>query len=161
MPWWGDLLVALTILGAAVGCVVPILPGGLLALGAIAVWAVVERDAIGWLVLAVAAVLVLAGQVVKYVWPGRQLSANGVPGVSIVTGGLLGIVGFFLVPVIGLPLGFVVGVFGAELVRSRTAAAAWASTVAALKATGLSILIELASVLLAGSVWAAGVVALG
>jgi uncharacterized protein len=160
VPWWGDLLVALIILGAAVGCVVPVVPGGLLALGAIAVWALVERDPIGWLVLAVAAVLVGVGQVVKYVWPGRQLSAQGVPSVSIVTGGLLGIVGFFLVPVIGLPLGFVVGVFGAELARSRVARTAWASTLAALKATGLSILIELASVLLAASVWAAGVVVL-
>jgi uncharacterized protein len=160
VPWWGDLLVALVILGAAVGCVVPVLPGGLLALGAIAVWALVERDAIGWLVLVVAGVLVVVGQVVKYVWPGRQLSASGVPGVSIVTGGLLGIVGFFLVPVVGLPLGFVIGVFGAELLRSRAAGTAWASTVAALKATGLSVLIELASVLLAGSIWAAGVVAL-
>jgi uncharacterized protein YqgC (DUF456 family) len=160
VPWWGDALVALVILAAAVGTVVPVMPGGLLALGAIAVWAAVERDAVGWLVLAAATLIVGAGQVVKYVWPGRRLAASGVPPVSIVIGGLLGIVGFFLVPVVGLPLGFVVGVLGAELARSRALAPAWASTVEALKASGLSILVELASVLLAGSAWAAGVLAL-
>ena len=81
------------------------------------------------------------------------------PGSTILAGGLLGIVGFFVIPVVGLPLGFVVGVFLVELSRSRTTAVAWTSTVAAMKATGLSILIELASVLLAGSVWFAGVLA--
>jgi hypothetical protein len=160
VPWWGDLLVALVILAAAVGCVVPVLPGGLLALAAITVWALVERDPVGWVAFGVAAVLVAVGQVIKYVWPGRRLSAQGVPNRSVVAGGLLGIVGFFVVPFVGLPLGFVVGVYAAELARSRVGRTAWTSTVAALRATGLSILIELASVLLAGSVWAAGVVAL-
>lgn len=160
MPWWGDLLVALVILVAAVGCVVPVIPGGLLALGAIAVWALVEREPVAWLVLGIAALLVGAGQVVKYVWPSRRLAAQGVPTRTLVVGGVLGIVGFFVVPVVGLPLGFVAGVYAAELARSRAGSTAWTSTLAALRATGLSILIELASVLLAGSVWAAGVLAL-
>lgn len=160
MPWWGDLLVALTLLVAALGCIVPVLPGGLIALAAIAVWAFVEREPAGWVALALAVVLVGAGQVLKYVWPGRRLSAQGVPSTSVVIGGLLGIVGFFVVPVVGLPVGFVVGIFVSELARTRTAATAWPSTVAALRATGLSILIELASVLLAAAVWGAAVVAL-
>ena len=159
MPWWGDLLVAATILVAAVGCIVPVLPGGLIAWAAILVWSLVEHSVTGWLVLAAATLLIAVGQVAKYLWPGRQLARSGVPGSTILAGGLLGIVGFFVIPVVGLPLGFLVGVFLVEVSRSRTAAVAWASTVSAMKATGLSILIELASVLLAGSVWFAGVVA--
>ena len=40
---------------------------------------------------------------------------------------LLGVVGFFVVPVVGLFLGFVLGVYLAEL-RRVGAAAAWPST---------------------------------
>lgn len=159
MPWWGDLLVAVTLVVAALGCVIPVLPGGFLALAAIALWAVVEQSLTGWIVLVLAALLILAGQVVKYVWPGRRLARSGVLARSILAGGLLGIVGFFVVPVVGLPLGFVLGIFLAELARTDGASAAWASTVEALKATGLSVLVELASVLLAGAVWATAVVA--
>ncbi len=159
MPWWGDLLVGSVILFAAFGCLIPVLPGALLAWAAVLGWALVERSATGWLVLLVVTALIAVGQVAKYLWPSRRLSGSGVPGTSVLIGGVLGIIGFFVVPFVGLPLGFVLGVFGAELARSRQAAAAWASTVEALKATGLSILIELASVLLAGSVWFAGVLA--
>ena len=84
--------------------------------------------------------------------------AAGCRPAAILAGGLLGIVGFFVVPVIGLPLGFVLGIFLAELARTDGMPAAWASTVEALKATGLSVLVELASVLLAGAVWATALV---
>ena len=160
MPWWGDVLVAAALVLAALGCVIPVLPGGFLALAAIALWAAVEQSLTGWLVLVLATLLILAGQVVKYAWPGRRLARSGVLARSILAGGLLGIVGFFVVPVVGLPLGFVLGIFLAELARTDGVPAAWASTVEALKATGLSVLVELASVLLAGAVWATALVTL-
>ncbi len=160
MPWWGDAVVGLVILLAAVGCVVPLLPGGLLALSAIAVWSVVEGGVVGWSVLIVSALLIAVGQVVKYLWPTRSLNRSGVAGRSLIIGGALGIIGFFVVPLIGLPLGFVAGIFVAECVRQRRVQQAKDATVAAMRATGLSMLIELASVLLAGTVWTAGVLAL-
>ncbi len=111
-------IVAVALVVAALGCVIPVLPGGFLALAAIALWAVVEQSLTGWLVLVLATLLILAGQVVKYVWPGRRLARSGVLARSILAGGLLGIVGFFVVPVVGLPLGFVLGIFLAELARA-------------------------------------------
>ena len=157
MPWWGDLLVAVVLLLAALGCVIPILPGGLLALAAVAVWAFVERGAVAWVTLLVVVVLIGAGQIVKYAWPGRRLARSDVHNVSLLVGTILGIVGFFVIPVVGLLVGFVGGVYLAELARTREAQVAWRGTVEALKATGLSILVELASVLLASAVWLAGV----
>jgi uncharacterized protein len=71
---------------------------------------------------------------------------------------VLGVVGFFVVPVIGLFIGFVVGVFAAEW-RRLGHARAWPSTKHALKAAGLSILIELCFGVLAAWAWVAGVVA--
>ena len=56
----------------------------------------------------------------------------------------LGVVGFFVIPVVGLFVGFVLGIYLAE--RRRVGQAdAWPSTKAALRAVGLSILIELTS----------------
>jgi hypothetical protein len=67
------------------------------------------------------------------------------------------VVGFFVIPVIGLFIGFVLGVYLAEY-RRLGATAAWPSTTHALKAVGLSILIELAAGVVATFIWIAGVV---
>ncbi|MGB6182924.1 MAG: DUF456 domain-containing protein, partial [Rhodococcus sp. (in: high G+C Gram-positive bacteria)] len=61
---------------------------------------------------------------------------------------------------VGLFIGFPVGVYLAELPRSRDSAAAWRSTVHATKAVGLSILVELFGGLLAAGVWLGAVIAL-
>ncbi|HEY8718121.1 DUF456 family protein [Pengzhenrongella sp.] len=44
-------------------------------------------------------------------------------------------------------------VFLAELVRQRDQRAAWTATVAALKATGITILVELAGALVSAGAW--------
>jgi uncharacterized protein len=61
-----------------------------------------------------------------------------------------------VVPVVGLFLGFVLGVYAAEH-RRVGPRLAWPSTRAALRAAGLSILIELLAGLLAAGVWVTGV----
>lgn len=149
-----DVLVGLAILVGVVGIVVPLLPGTLLILGAVLVWAV-GTGAEAWPWALGAAFLLTAGTVVKYAVPGRRLKSNGVPNRTLVTGGLLAVVGFFVIPVVGLVVGFVAGVYLAESHRLGRQAA-WPSTVGALKAVGLSILIELGAAMLAASVWLAG-----
>jgi len=155
----GEVFVGLALLIAVVGVLLPLLPGPLLAGAAVWVWALVERDGLGWVVAGVVTAILASAQVVKYLVPGRNLSREGVPGSTLLVGGLLGIVGFFVVPVIGLPLGFVLGIYAAQ--RSRLDHdAALRSTKAALRAVGLSILIELAAVLLTFAIWL-GAVLLG
>lgn len=154
-----EVLAGLTILVGLVGIVVPVLPGSILILLAVLVWAVADGSGSAWAVFALATTLLVIGGVVKYVVPGRGLRASGVPNRSIVLGGLLGLVGFFVVPVIGLPLGFLAGVYLSE-VRRVGRHLGWPSTVAAMKAVGLSVLVELVAGLLAAGVWLAGVLAL-
>jgi uncharacterized protein YqgC (DUF456 family) len=155
MPAWGEALVAVACLIGIVGTIVPVLPGALLIGGAILAWAVVEGGAVAW-TAAVAAVLVLLVGYVLTLWiPGRRMSAAGIPTRTLVAGGLLGIAGLFVVPVVGLPLGFVLGVYLAERLRLRTHAAAWPSTIEAMKGTGLSVLIGLVAAVMATGVWAA------
>jgi uncharacterized protein YqgC (DUF456 family) len=155
----GLLLVGLAIVVGLVGIVVPVLPGAFLILGAIFVWALVEQSAVGWSAFAVAAFCTLAAQVLKYLLPGRHLKAGGIPSSTLAIGGLVGIVGFFVVPVVGLPLGFVLGVYLVELNRRTDLRQAWDATLLAMRAVGWSILIELAGGLLATAAWLSAVVA--
>ena len=152
------LLAAVLVAVGLVGILVPILPGSILVVAGILLWAVAEGGATAWAVFAVATLLVVAGAVVKYVVPGRRLQVVGVPARTQWAGVALGVVGFFVVPVVGLFLGFVLGVYLAEVVRIGRRDA-WSSTVHALKAVGLSIVIELAAALAATLVWVAGLVA--
>ncbi len=152
-----DALVGLAVLVGLVGIVVPVLPGSALILAAVLVWAVVLSSATGWLVLAVVTVLLGVGVVVKYAVPGRRLRSAGVPTRTLVAGGLLALVGFFVIPVVGLLVGFVLGVYLAELSRVGRDRA-WPTTKAALRAVGLSVLVELVAGLLAALTWVVGVV---
>jgi uncharacterized protein YqgC (DUF456 family) len=152
-----EILVALAIAVGIVGIIVPVLPGTVLVLGAILVWALQIGTTTGWVVFAVATVLLAAGSVVKFLVPGRQLTSSGVPRRTLLVGALVAFIGFFVIPVIGLLIGFVLGVYVAE--RARIGGAqAWPSTKQALRAVGVSILIELVAAFLAALTWVVGVV---
>jgi hypothetical protein len=136
--------VALVLVGL-VGIVVPVLPGLTMVWAGAVVWAIDRQDAVGWTILAFATVVAAVGTVVKYAWPGRRLRTAEIGWRTLGTGAAFGVIGFFVVPVIGLLLGFVLGVFVAEYARAQDSAAAWASTKLALVAVGWSIVIELAA----------------
>ena len=155
-----DLLVVAALVVAAVGILIPVLPGTFLALGALLVWVIATGGAIAWTAFGVMALIIGAGQVLKYLLPHKSLTAAGVPGRSILVGGVAAIIGFFLIPVVGLIVGFIGGLYVAEHVRLREWSLAKESTWAAMKATGFSILIELGALLAASAVWGAALVLL-
>lgn len=152
-----EVLVGVAILVGLLGIVVPVLPGALLIGGAVLGWALHVDTRAGWVVLLVAVGALLAGAVLKYLVPGRRLAEAGVPSRTLWVGAAVGVVGFFVIPVLGLLVGFVLGVYTAERARVG-AAAAGPSTRAALRAAGVSILIELASGGVAAAAWVVGVV---
>lgn len=150
-----EILIAVLIAVGIAGIIVPVLPGTILVLGAILIWALEIGTAPAWVVFAVAAALLIGGTVVKYLVPGRRLKEAGVPNSTLVTGGLLAFVGFFVIPVVGMFVGFVLGVYVAE--RRRVGPTrAWPSTTGALRAVGVSILIELVAAFLAAVAWVVG-----
>jgi uncharacterized protein YqgC (DUF456 family) len=154
----GVLFVGVAIAVGIVGVVVPVLPGALLVWAAIAVWAFAVGSASAWAVLAVVSVVIGGAQVVKLLVPGRQLRDAGVPRRSIVLGLVLAGVGFFVIPVVGFFVGFPLGIYVEERRRLGSHAPAWLSTRKALRAIGVSILIELSATVLAAGVWLAAVV---
>jgi uncharacterized protein len=152
------VLIALGIVGA----IVPGMPGLVVAWAGVLVWAMlVDGGPAKWTILVLVTFLALLGLVTKYLLPGRSLRMTGVPTRSLLAGGVLAIVGVFVVPVIGLLLGFVAGVFVSEWLRLSRPALAWPSTVSALKAVGFSIIIELFFVMMIAAVWVFGLVLLG
>ncbi|QIX26441.1 DUF456 domain-containing protein [Nocardioides sp. JQ2195] len=152
-----DVIAALAIAIGLVGIIFPALPGSLLILAAALVWAVQVDQGAGWVVFAVITALLAAGSIVKYTVPGKGMRRAGVPGSTLALGAVLGVIGFFVIPVLGLVVGFVVGVYAAE-VRRVGQVAARRTTMTALKAVGVSILIELAAGMLAALTFAVGVV---
>ncbi|GIF13099.1 DUF456 domain-containing protein [Actinoplanes teichomyceticus] len=154
-----NLVAGLVIAAGVLGVLLPVLPGLLLTWGGVLFWALLS-DAGGpvrWLVLALATVIAGAGAVTKFLWPGRKLSDSGVPGPTLLAGGVTGLVGFFVVPVVGLVLGFLLGVYLVEAARLG-AGRAWPSTRRALAAVGLSLLVELAAALGIAVVWVFGLI---
>lgn len=153
MDTLGLVLVGLAILVGLLGIVVPILPGSLLVFAAILVWALFEQTTVGWVTLGFVTVLIGAAILIKYSWPVKRMKAADVGTWTLVAGGVLGIIGFFVIPVVGLIIGFVLGVYLAELAQRKDHRRAWASTVHAVKGVALSILVELAGALLAAAAW--------
>ena len=158
MTTGGLILVAVAIAVGLVGVLVPFLPGTLLVYAAIAVWAIVEQNTVGWVVLGVVTAVLGASLLVKYLWPVKRMRAADVSPATLAAGAVAGVIGFFVIPVLGLLVGFVLGVYLAELVHRRDQRRAWASTVHAVKGAALSVGVELAGGLLATAAWVVGVV---
>ena len=152
-----EVLLGLLIAVGVVGVLVPVLPGTALVAVAVLVWAIHGGTGGYWVFGLVALGLLVLGTVVKYAVPGRRLKQSGIPARTQLLGALVGIVGFFLIPVVGVLIGFVLGIYLAERARLG-AAGAWPSTKQAMRAVGLSILIELAAAILAALTWLVGVV---
>lgn len=154
---WVVVTGAAVVLGLA-GIVVPVLPGLPLVLGGLLVWAIVGGHWLGWVALVVGVLVSVAAWVLMYYLPGKRLQAAGVPNRVILVAALAGIIGFFVIPVLGLPLFFVAAVYLQETLRHGDARSSLPSTWQAVLAYGLSILIELTAGMVAATAWLVAVV---
>jgi len=147
------IVVGLIMLIGLIGIAVPVLPGLLLVWLAVLIWSADARTTAGWVVLGIATMLALIGVLVQYIVPGRRLRTAGVTTSSTMAGTGLAAVGFFVLPVVGAFLGFVLGVYLAERIKLGSHAMAWTSTMHALRAIGLSMGIEMVTGLTIAATW--------
>lgn len=155
-----EIAVLLAMLVGLVGVIVPILPGLLLILGAGIVWAVAgDAGGIGWLIVAILAVLAAIGTAVPYWLTSRRGTDAGLPGWVVFAGAVGTVIGFFVIPVVGALIGGPVGIFMAELVRHRQPSLAWRSTWDVIKSIGMGVLVQFAIGVGMIGVWVAGVIA--
>jgi hypothetical protein len=152
-----DLLAGIGILVGLVSVVIVVLPGLLIVVGSVVVWALLEQSVAGWVVMALAVGLGAAVTVLKYLHPGRQLRETGIPTIGLLIALGVAVAGFFLIPVVGAFIGFVVAVYVLERIRVGPQGAR-ASTAATLKAIALSIGIELAGCFVIAALWLAAVI---
>ena len=152
------VLIGLVMAIGLVGVVVPVIPGLLLVAAAGLGWAILADGAGPWIVFGVMAAVLVVGTVAKYVLPSRTLRQAGAPASTLVLGAVGGIVGFFVIPVIGLLVGAVAGIYLGEARRLSDSRAAGRSTLATLKAIGIGLLIELLAGVLAVAIWFVSVI---
>jgi uncharacterized protein YqgC (DUF456 family) len=151
------LLFALVMAVGLAGVLVPVVPGLLIVGAATVGWAWWDGSPAAWVVAGAMVVVLLCGTAAKYVLPGRTLKDAGAPWSTLLLGAAAAIVGFFVIPVVGLVVGGVLGVWAGELVRLRDRRGAWRSTWATIKAIGLGMVVELTAGVLAVAGWAVAV----
>lgn len=139
------------------GLIIPVLPGLLLCLAGVLLWAWDLDTGMSWIIFSCCVAVAAVGRVVQFLVPNRRLKAVGVPGFAKLAGLAGAVVGFFVIPYVGMFIGFPVGVFLAEHARLRDARRAWVATKAAVRAVLTSIGIELAAAVLVSWIWVAGV----
>lgn len=148
---------AILIIVGIVGIVVPVIPGLLLAVLGVLLWAYETGGTTAWTFFGVCVAIYLAGVVTQFLVPGKRLREQGVRTTTLLLAVVLGIVGMFVIPVIGFIVGFVLGIFLVEQGRSRDRTQAWTRTKHALKAILMSMGIELCAGVLIAATWVIGV----
>ena len=155
-------LVGLAMVVGVVGTVVPLVPGiGLIAAAAI-VYGVVEGfGVVGWVSTAVIVAIGVAGTAAGYVLPKRAAGAAGAVRSSLVIGAAGAIAGFFLLPIIGLPVGGALGIYLGERARTGAHDPAWKATMATLKGFGAGALAQFLAGVAMAFTWVVWVVISG
>lgn len=157
------LLVALGAIGILLGLagiVVPVLPGSLLVWVATAGTLLLHRaDAVAWILTLLLGLLALTGQVATVVLPARTGLAGGAARSSFAVGAAGAVVGFVVLPVLGIVIGFLVGLLIGERLRHGAWAPARAATGRVMRSYGVGVLVDLGVALTMAVVWAVAVLA--
>lgn len=138
-----DVLAGIAVLVGLVGIVLTVIPGLAIQVIAVTIWAFEKGTAVGWVVLGLVLALAATATILKYVFPHRRLREEGVPGRVLFVAMVVAVVGFFVIPVVGAPIGFILTIYIFERLRLGKSKA-WPSTKTALKAVLASMGIELA-----------------
>jgi uncharacterized protein YqgC (DUF456 family) len=152
------VLAGILLVVAAIGAVYPVLPASLIAIVTLLLWAWVMGSWPAWIAAVIGSLVCVVGWSASAVLTGRKLKQLEVPGWSIVVAAVAGIVGMFLIPVVGIFVGFAVGLLVIEALRHRDLRHAFASSVQTLKAMGTGVVVEFLLICAAASVWTVGVI---
>jgi len=123
------LVVGLVMLVGVAGTFLPVLPGLFLIWAAgIGYGLVVGFDLVAWVAIIASTGLLGLGLYLNVRIPQKSAAAAGLGIPAQLFGLALAVVGFFVVPIVGFPLGFVLGVFVVRYRSTRDTSRAWSST---------------------------------
>ena len=135
----GELAIGLIIVVSLFGIVIPIIPGLVMEVIAIFLWAFVKGGAGAWAVAIAALLLAGVGTFIKYSIPKRRLNEVGIPNRTLLIA-------------TAVAIGFVLTIYVFERIRVG-AEQAWPATKTSLGAIATSIGIELATGLIIAAIW--------
>jgi uncharacterized protein len=137
------ILVAVAMAVGVVGTLVPLLPGLLLVWGAGLVYGLAEGfGAVGVVAFTLMTLMALAGVAAGWMVPQRAAGRAGASRSSVWLGVVGAIVGFFAIPVVGVAVGGLAGLYLGELRRTQDATTAWRATWATLVGFGVASLVQ-------------------
>ena len=152
--------VAVLVAVGVIGTILPMLPGLALIVAATLLYGVVDGfGATGTVAMALIVAVGVAGTVAGLLVPKRAAGAAGAPRSSMLIGAVGAVIGFFAVPIVGLPLGGVVGIYVGERLRTGDGDAAWRTTRATVRGFGLAALAQLGAALVMAAIWVVWVLA--
>lgn len=152
----GEVLIGLGLLAGLLGTVLFVVPGLLIQVGSLLLWALFSEHWLPWMIAIIGVLIAITATFIKYLIPGKRLKDAGVPAIVLIPSTLLAIVGFFVIPVVGAPIFFVGAVYLIELIRVG-ANDAWPTTKASVSAVAMSVGIEFAAALLIFGLWVGAV----
>lgn len=142
--WVFTALVGAAIVIGVAGTIVPILPGLLLVWASLLAYGVIMGfGTIGWVAVIVATALLILGFYLNVRIPQKSAAGSGLTVKAQLVAVALAVIGLFVIPPFGAPVGFVLGVFLMRLRSTGDKAQAWTSTkvtvVALLKASAAQV----------------------
>ncbi len=150
-------LIAVVMVIGVVGTVLPLVPGLWLIWAAGLVYGVVEGFGPAAWAMALLTLLAIAGTAAAAVLPQRAAAGIDVPvwGQLVATG--VAVIGFFVVPVVGAAIGFVLGILVVVLVRTRDRSRVVPTTVAIVRSMVVASAAQLATGIVMVATWIAWV----
>ena len=144
MDAFAIFLIGLAMVVGIIGTVLPFLPGlPIVWLAALVYGVAAGFGAVGWICFGLISAVGVGGMVAGITVPKKHVEGGGAPFSTIVVGAVGAVIGFFVIPVVGLIIGGVAGVFVAEWARTGSRSAAWASTKRALVGFGLGAAVQM------------------
>ena len=153
------LAIALLMAVGLAGVILPFFPGLPIIWGAALFYGfLTEFGGLGWTAMGVITVLAAIGIAASLILPERAGAASGASRSTRLFAGVTGVIGFFVIPVIGFPIGACLGVLLAQYRETADPGEAMRATVAVLKGFGAGLIVELGAALAMVLVWVAWVV---
>ena len=160
MSGLGIALTALVMAVGIAGTVLPFVPGILLVWAAGLVYGLIAGfGAVGAVAFTLMTGAMIGGKIAGWVLPARRGKASGAPRSSLLFAVVGAIVGMIVIPIVGLPVGAVAGIFLAERLRLGSGSAAWMTTRAVIVGFGIGVLIEMTAAVFMAAVWIVWVLA--
>jgi uncharacterized protein len=159
MDWdiFATVLAGALLVVAAVGVLYPVLPGSPIAIATLLAWALVVGGWAAWVSAVIGSLLCAVGWSASYALTGRRLKQLEVPWWPVAIAAVGGIIGMIFIPVVGIFVGFAVGLLAAEAVRHQDLRRAAHYSLETLKAMGKGVIAEFLLLCAAVAVWSAGV----